>query len=42
MGHRLRRADAFNPDALFANGEEGVPWADGVALLPLPDDEGLV
>jgi hypothetical protein len=30
----------FNADAL--GGVEVMPWADGVALLPVADDEGLM
>jgi len=38
----LFRAAMDHFDATHLAGVEVVPWADGVALLPVPDDEDLI
>ena len=38
----LFRAAVDHFDGTHLAGVEVVPWADGVALLPVPDDEDLV
>ena len=38
----LFRAAVDHFDGAHLAGVEVVPWADGVALLPVPDDEDLV